>query len=44
VHNFGFQPHTVTPPVPVADVLTGAPAERLELGPWDVRILCETTR
>ncbi|SDU23793.1 beta-galactosidase [Jiangella alkaliphila] len=43
VHNFGFEPHTVTPPVPVADVLTGASAERLELGPWDVRILRETT-
>ncbi|PZF83659.1 beta-galactosidase [Jiangella anatolica] len=43
VHNFGFEPHTVVAPMPVADVLTGAPVDRLELGPWDVRIVRETT-
>lgn len=43
VHNFGFEPHAVRPPMAVTDVLTGEPVERLDLGPWDVRILRETT-
>ena len=41
VHNFGWQARTVTPPMPVEDVLSGAPVELLELGPWDVRVLRE---
>jgi beta-galactosidase len=41
VHNFTWQTRTVTPPMAVADVLSGAMVTALELGPWDVRILRE---
>ena len=40
VHNWGFEPHTVTPPVAVTE-LDGSPIARLDLGAWDVRILRE---
>lgn len=41
VHNFGFEPHAVVPPVPVVDLLSGEPVESIDLGPWDVRVLRE---
>lgn len=41
VHNFGWQARTVTPPMPVTDVLTGKAVGELALKPWDVRVLRE---
>ena len=41
VHNFGWEPRTVTPPMPVTDVLTGEPVTTLALKAWDVRVLRE---
>ncbi len=40
VHNWGFEPQSVTPPMAVAD-LTGAAQDVIELGAWDVRVLRE---
>jgi beta-galactosidase len=42
VHNWGFEPQTVTPPMAVTD-LGGQPQGPIELGAWDVRILKEAT-
>lgn len=41
VHNFGWDGHSLTPSMPVVDVLTGAPAASVDLAGWDVRILRE---
>jgi beta-galactosidase len=44
VHNWSWEPATVTLPAAVRDVLTGTElGERAELslGPWDVRVLVE---
>ncbi len=46
VHNWSWQPGTLRLPVAVSDVLGEGrfPAGAdLELGPWDVRVLCEAT-
>lgn len=43
VHNFTWEHRSITPPMPVTDLLTGAAVQNLELGPWDVRILREVT-
>ena len=42
MHNWSWEPATITPPVLVRDLLTGETVESLALGPWDVRILEET--
>jgi beta-galactosidase len=42
VHNWSWEPATLTPPAAVRDLLSGEAAETLELDPWDVRILEET--
>jgi beta-galactosidase len=42
VHNWNWDPVSVTAPRPVTDALTGArvePGSPLHLGPWDVRVL-----
>jgi beta-galactosidase len=41
VHNFTWERRSIAPPIPVADLFTGAPVPALELGPWDVRIVRE---
>jgi beta-galactosidase len=43
VHNWGWDPRSVTVPFPVQDVLVPGDQqlELLELGPWDVRVLRE---
>jgi beta-galactosidase len=41
VHNFGWETHTVTPPMAVEDVLSGEHVRTLDLKAWDVRILRE---
>lgn len=41
VHNFGWEPRTITPPMPVEDVLSAERVTELALRPWDVRILRE---
>ena len=44
VHNWAWEPATVTLPAPMLDVLAEGSAERLDvirLGPWDVRVLRE---
>ena len=43
VHNWSWEPATLTPPAAVRDLLSGEAAKTLELGPWDVRVLEETT-
>lgn len=39
LHNLGFEPQTIKAPFAVTDVLSGQAVTRLELGPWDVRVL-----
>ena len=44
VHNWGWEPVTVTLPTPMVDLLVEDSTERLDalqLGPWDVRVLVE---
>ena len=41
VHNWSWDPVQVQPPQPLTDLLTeeAAVLERVDLGPWDVRVL-----
>ena len=42
LHNWGWEPQTVSAPAPLRDLLTEeevAPGTTLQLGAWDVRIL-----
>ena len=44
VHNWSWEPTTVTLPSAVRDALGAAPCaagDEIELGPWDVRVLVE---
>jgi beta-galactosidase len=43
LHNFGFDPHSLTTPSPMIDVLTGERVDTIALGKWDVRILKEVS-
>ncbi|HET9873461.1 MAG TPA: beta-galactosidase [Propionibacteriaceae bacterium] len=44
VHNWSWQPCVVSTPGPLRDLLDpeSGPVDRLELGPWDVRVLLAT--
>jgi beta-galactosidase len=47
LHNWAWEPVSVTAPVTCSDVLSGKriePGDAIELTAWDVRVLAETRR